>query len=78
MPLANAELPMRPPEFLQVRHETITVGLALLGIGDPARGLEETPSLRQKFGTRTRAVAFAAVLLWLVIDATKPVVPEDA
>ena len=46
MPLANAELPMRPPEFLQVRHKTIAVGLALLGIGDPAKGLEETPSLQ--------------------------------
>ena len=46
MPLANAELAMRPPEFLQVRHETITVGLALLGIGDPAKGLEEAPSLQ--------------------------------
>jgi hypothetical protein len=41
MPLANAELPMRPPEFLQVRLETITVGLALLGIGDPAKGLKK-------------------------------------
>jgi hypothetical protein len=46
MPLANAELPMRPPKFLQVRHETIAVGLALLGIGDPAKRLEETPPLQ--------------------------------
>jgi hypothetical protein len=36
MPLANAELTMRAPEFLQVRLKTIAVGLALLGIGDPA------------------------------------------
>jgi len=33
------------PEFLQVRHEAIAVGLALLGTGDPAEGLEETPPL---------------------------------
>jgi hypothetical protein len=46
MPIANAELTMRAPEFLQVRHETIVVGLALLGIGVPAQGLEETPSLQ--------------------------------
>jgi hypothetical protein len=46
VPLANAELPMLPPEFLQLRHKTITVGLALLGIGDRAKGLEETPSLQ--------------------------------
>ena len=28
---------MRAPEFLQVRHETVAVGLALLGIGDPTQ-----------------------------------------
>ena len=46
MPLANAELTMCAPEFLQVRYEAIAVGLALPGIGDPAQGLEESPSLQ--------------------------------
>jgi hypothetical protein len=45
VPLANAELTVRATEFLQVRHEMVAAGLALLGIGDPAQGLEETPPL---------------------------------
>jgi hypothetical protein len=45
VPLANTELTVRATEFLQVRHETVAAGLALLGIGDPAQGLEEPPPL---------------------------------
>ena len=45
VPLANAELTVRATEFLQVRHETVAGSLALLGIGDPAKGLEETSPL---------------------------------
>jgi hypothetical protein len=45
VPLANTELTVRATEFLQVGHETVAADLALLGIGDPAQGLEETPPL---------------------------------
>ena len=54
MSLANAELTMRAPEFLQVRYEAVAFGLALLGVGDPAKGLEETPSLHVHRGREHR------------------------
>ncbi len=45
MPFANAELAVRAPEFLQVRYEMVAVFLVLLGSGDMAESLEETPPL---------------------------------
>jgi hypothetical protein len=40
-----AEFSVRAPEFLQIRHEAVAVLLALLGSGDMAERLEETPAL---------------------------------
>jgi hypothetical protein len=41
-----AEFSVRAPEFLQIRHEAVAVLLALLGSGDMAERLEETPALQ--------------------------------
>ena len=45
MPFANAELPVRASEFLQIRNEAFAVILTLLSSGDMAESRKEAPTL---------------------------------